>query len=95
MSELRFLDIREEGHEPESEPATWGGVRACLGMVMVSSPLISLARIPSSLASFLRGALMSTALRGLADKTACRSKGTCFSFHEPTMSSDTLHFKGS
>ena len=67
---------------------------ACLGMVMVSSPLISLARMPSSLASFLSGALMSTALRGLADRAACRSEDTCVSAYAPIRSSIPLQRKG-
>ena len=38
---------------------------------MVSSPSVSLAWMPLSLASFLRGILISTALQGLARSAAC------------------------
>ena len=52
--------------------ATCQGRRTRLGMMIVSSPLVSLAWMPSSLASLLRGTLMSTALRGLAARAACK-----------------------
>ena len=48
------------------------GRRTRLGMMMVSSPSVSLACMPLSWASLLRGILMSTALRGLARSAACK-----------------------